>query len=96
MSFAREQSRGRVEPDPAGAREVHFAPCVEVGEIRAGSDGTVEMHRAVLLGDQAKAKRVLGYDQAGVRRWLRGRPLGCYCPLHQPCHADTLLAVANG
>ena len=61
-----------------------------------GQRGAVDMHRAVLLGDQAKAKRVLGYDQAGVRHWLRGRPLGCYCPLHQPCHADTLLAVANG
>lgn len=27
---------------------------------------------------------------------LRGRDLVCWCPLDQPCHADVLLAVANG
>jgi hypothetical protein len=31
-----------------------------------------------------------------VRRELRGRDLACYCPLDEPCHADVLLAVANG
>ncbi|MBB4212022.1 uncharacterized protein DUF4326 [Rhodothalassium salexigens DSM 2132] len=27
---------------------------------------------------------------------LRGRDLACWCPLDQPCHADVLLALANG
>jgi hypothetical protein len=27
---------------------------------------------------------------------LRGHDLACYCPLDQPCHADYLLAAANG
>lgn len=27
---------------------------------------------------------------------LRGRDLACWCPLDQPCHADVLLAIANG
>lgn len=27
---------------------------------------------------------------------LAGRDLACWCPLDQPCHADVLLAVANG
>jgi hypothetical protein len=27
---------------------------------------------------------------------LRGRNLACWCPLDQPCHADVLLAIANG
>jgi uncharacterized protein DUF4326 len=31
-----------------------------------------------------------------VRQELRGRDLACYCPLDEPCHADVLLAVANG
>jgi hypothetical protein len=27
---------------------------------------------------------------------LAGRDLACWCPLDQPCHADVLLAIANG
>jgi hypothetical protein len=27
---------------------------------------------------------------------LRGKNLGCWCPLDQPCHADVLLELANG
>jgi hypothetical protein len=27
---------------------------------------------------------------------LRGRPLACYCPLDEPCHADVLARLANG
>jgi glycine cleavage system aminomethyltransferase T len=26
---------------------------------------------------------------------IRGKNLGCWCPLDQPCHADVLLEVAN-
>jgi hypothetical protein len=26
---------------------------------------------------------------------LRGKNLGCWCPLDQPCHADVLLGLAN-
>jgi hypothetical protein len=26
---------------------------------------------------------------------LRGKNLGCWCPLDQPCHADVLLEMAN-
>jgi Domain of unknown function (DUF4326) len=31
-----------------------------------------------------------------VKRELRGRDLACYCPLDEECHADVLLAAANG
>jgi hypothetical protein len=31
-----------------------------------------------------------------VRAHLAGRDLACWCPDDQPCHADVLLAVANG
>ncbi|MGH8517896.1 MAG: DUF4326 domain-containing protein [Panacagrimonas sp.] len=27
---------------------------------------------------------------------LRGKDLGCWCDLDKPCHADVLLALANG
>ena len=27
---------------------------------------------------------------------IRGKDLACWCPLDQPCHADVLLALANG
>jgi hypothetical protein len=30
-----------------------------------------------------------------VREELRGKNLACWCPLHQPCHADVLLELAN-
>jgi hypothetical protein len=33
---------------------------------------------------------------AAARRELAGRDLACWCPLDEPCHADVLLAVANG
>lgn len=37
----------------------------------------------------------LGVAVEDVRRELRGKDLGCWCPLDQPCHADVLLDVAN-
>lgn len=30
-----------------------------------------------------------------VRRELSGRDLACYCPLHEACHADVLIEIAN-
>jgi hypothetical protein len=42
MPFAGEQARGRIEADPAGARQVHLAPGVQVGEVMVGSRRTVE------------------------------------------------------
>jgi hypothetical protein len=36
-----------------------------------------------------------GFDLATLRRDLAGKDLACWCPLDQPCHADSLLEVAN-
>ncbi|WP_276670257.1 DUF4326 domain-containing protein [Schaalia cardiffensis] len=30
-----------------------------------------------------------------IRRELAGKDLMCWCPVDQPCHADTLLRIAN-
>ncbi len=42
MSFAGEQTRGRVEPHPAGARQIHLAPCMQVGEVHLRAGGPLE------------------------------------------------------
>ena len=42
VSLAGEQSRRRIEADPAGARQVDLAPRVEIGEVAVGADWTVE------------------------------------------------------
>ncbi len=42
VPFAGEQSRRRIEADPAGARQVHLAPCVQVGEVDRRAARTVE------------------------------------------------------
>jgi len=31
-----------------------------------------------------------------IRAALRGKDLACWCPPGSPCHADTLLKIANG
>jgi hypothetical protein len=33
--------------------------------------------------------------QQAIRDQLAGRDLVCWCPLDHPCHADTLLEIAN-
>jgi hypothetical protein len=50
----------------------------------------VERFRAALLAGR------LDYTADDVRRELAGRDLACWCRPDLPCHADVLLAVANG
>ena len=42
MALAGEQSRGGIEPDPAGAGQIHLAPGMQVGKIRLRSDRSIE------------------------------------------------------
>ncbi len=44
------------------------------------------------LGKTIRAGEI---DPADLRSALRGKDLACWCPLHQPCHADVLLEIAN-
>jgi hypothetical protein len=37
----------------------------------------------------------LSFTVEDVKRELRGKPLGCFCPLDHPCHVDVLLEIAN-
>ena len=71
----------------------------KIGETYA--HGPMWLGGTVTVEDAAHAVRL-------YRRWifhqrraenlvteLRGKNLACFCPLDQPCHADTLLEVAN-
>jgi hypothetical protein len=57
----------------------------------------VRMFRVRLIGPFAlrcDPRSRLGWIQAHVHE-LRGQNLGCWCALEDPCHADTLLELAN-
>ncbi len=48
--------------------------------------------RKVLPGPLAGRRSAI----LGEVSWLRGRDLACWCRPGAPCHADALLALANG
>lgn len=52
----------------------------------------------LVIGDQdggnRRAVELPGVDE--IRARLAGLDLACWCPLARPCHADTLLHLANG
>lgn len=58
----------------------------------------------VVDGDRARAVRLFELSAVGfgvfhpdrIREQLAGKDLACWCPLDQPCHANVLLAIANG
>jgi hypothetical protein len=65
----------------------------------------VELYRLTISEPTWGMRMALGRGQAGhflkvtvddIRTELAGHDLACWCPLDQPCHADILLAIANG
>ena len=102
MAFARHQTRGRIETDPSGARQIDFAPGMQVGEIVRGALRPVErLHIGHQLDQvardkarcQPKAAQQLhqqpGRIAAGPRAQLE-RALG---RLHPGLHADQVADV---
>lgn len=61
------------------------------GAERATAQQCVDLHRAQLEA------AIAADPQAGelMAARLRGKDLVCWCPLDGPCHADTLLELAN-
>lgn len=51
----------------------------------------VLMHHRLLMASTFSA----AIERARIRNELAGKHLACWCPLGQPCHADTLLKIAN-
>jgi hypothetical protein len=69
---------------PAGRAVLMFRECLE----------------RVIRGQAAPAECDLVALAAMIRmanelRSLRGKQLGCFCPLDKPCHADVLCELAN-
>ena len=60
MAFPGEQARGRIEPDPAGARKIDLGPGVEVGEVVVGARRPVEGDQIGLQLDQ-----IAGHEPRG-------------------------------
>lgn len=44
------------------------------------------------IAEMSNADRAFFMDRVAE---LKGKNLACWCPLDRPCHADTLLALAN-
>ena len=66
--------------------------------------GCVNLYRLLAEGYLAcsfknvtpEAQRAARLAMAAASTELRGKDLACYCSLDGPCHADILLALANG
>jgi hypothetical protein len=80
------------------ANEFDWRDCLEAYEdlpapeaMRAARAIAVEFHKLKL---KAAMERDPQATALMIKR-LRGKNLACWCPLDQPCHADTLLEIAN-
>ena len=77
---------------PAGAivvaRPSKWGNPFVIGPERSRADAVAAYERALVRGE-------LDISIEDVRRELPGRDLACWCPEHEPCHADVLLRVAN-
>jgi len=72
-----------IKADPARHRDKQYMQAI-VAQFR---DGVLDPSRT---GSWAKYPTL-----ATIKAELRGRALGCFCPLDTPCHADVLIDIAN-
>ncbi|SHJ68136.1 protein of unknown function [Roseomonas rosea] len=56
--------------------------------------GAVSAFRRAILNPVGGHGHLLDFDPHEVVA-LRGKNLACWCLLHEPCHADVLLEIAN-
>ena len=99
MALAGEQPRGRIEADPAGARQVDLAPGMQVGEVDLGARRAVErLHVGLELDQvaghearrQAQVAQRLHHQPAGVAARAVGAHEGLLRRLHPGLHADVV------
>ncbi len=74
MAFAGHQSRGGVQADPAGARQVDLAPGVQVGEVDLGAARAIK--RLLVGGQLDQIARHEARRQAQVAGQLHQQPAG--------------------
>ena len=104
MAFPREEARGWIEPDPAGARKIDLGPSVEVGEVAVGARRTVQGDEIRLELDQIAGHEAGGeaeiaedLDQEPARIAARaGRVLQRLLrALHPRLHANEIFDLAR-
>src|SRR5262249_21318724 len=74
VTLAGEQSRGGIEPDPAGAGKVDLGPGMQVGEVALGPRRSVERCQVRLQLDQIAAGEA--GREAEVTEYLHQQPGG--------------------
>lgn len=79
-------------PGPWGNPFSIDAVAVETGMDRLAAQA-VDRHRRWLLGELTADRPAPSL--AEIRSTLRGKNLGCWCAAGTPCHAETLIALAN-
>ena len=92
MALAAEQPGGRVEADPARARDVGFRPGVEVGEVGLGAARAVDRRRVRLqldqvAGHEAGREAEPAQDLDEEPRRIAARAAGCRERLLRRLHA---------
>ena len=86
VPFAGEQSRRRIEADPAGARQVHLAPGVEIREVAVGARGSVERLHVRRQLDQVAGHEARGEPEVAEQLHQQPRRVaaGARCQLERP------------
>lgn len=72
-------------------RNRNVQQCIELYQLATGGLLCVSTDR-----ESIKAQERLMAAVANDLDELRGKNLACFCRLDRPCHADILLALANG
>ena len=62
--------------------------------VHGDAQKCVDMYRAALRGPDPMLTISTSTDPAYVSE-LRGKNLACWCGIGRPCHADTLIEMAN-
>jgi hypothetical protein len=88
----RQRSRGWRQPIDAiyVGRPTKWGNPHKVGAGYHTADEAADLYRRDLIA------RSLPFTVDDVRRELKGKDLVCWCKPGTPCHADVLLALANG
>lgn len=73
---------------------VRFATRTEIVELYRRT--LLDPDRGMLGGWPTRRGHYVDFTVDDVVEQLAGKDLACWCPLNQPCHADVLLAIANG
>ena len=104
VAFTCHQPRSGVEPNPAGARQVHLAPSVQVGEVVGGAARAVECFHVGRELDQVARHKPC--RQAAVAQQLHEQPARIAAGttglgqrflgrLHARLHADQVVDVTR-